>query len=256
MGLSRELLTHANPPPSWAVMCPWVREIRRQNHTTAPIMSRFFLAINSFALCLAAILSLTVQVSAQNPLQARKGRETVELDPPAVMKIAPMVAKPLQRGEEMPFSLTISGAPERINMWSARIDYTSDTLNFKSLYTGGDERQTAVVISDPIPVADGWETRQMSGISLPGWADGEVVRLTFEVREDAPETASIRLFPHPTVEEGLAHDSTARGVTIEYSRELDDSATQDMQVTDVTEDNPAYDLPTPTPRVLFRKDSD
>lgn len=188
-------------------------------------------------------------------LAERTNYRKVALDEPAVMRITPVQDGPLLRGERYQFDIELEGVPEPINMWSCRIEYTSPTLRLETLYAPGKEHENAVVISDPYVLNEGWESRSISGVSLPGWADGKLLTLTFVVPEDAPGRSTIRLDEHPSVPEGLAHDSRQTRMTYDYERVFDSDKTKKMKVEDVSEEHQPYAIPTPAPRVLFSRDS-
>ncbi len=177
--------------------------------------------------------------------------ERVDLSPPARIEIKPM-ADPIPSGRQTDFVIDLSGAPRPVNMWSLRVDYTSPTLTYMGARAEGPDNEVIVAVSDPYQAIPGYESRSLSGVSLPGWMDGPVVRLTFQVPPDAEgRPASVRLADHPHVREKLAHDSPREGKTYEYSRILVDQRSRRLSITAPgPDDTPA---PTPTPRVLFRR---
>lgn len=177
--------------------------------------------------------------------------ERVDLSPPARIEIKP-VAIPIASGRQNDFVIDVSGAPRPINMWSLRVDYTSPTLTYLGARAEGPDNEVIVAVSDPFQAVPGYESRSLSGVSLPGWTDGALVRLTFQVPPGAEgKPASVRLADHPHVREKLAHDSPREGKTYEYSRVLVDQRTRRLAITAPGPD--ATPAPTPTPRVLFRR---
>ncbi len=213
--------------------------------------------ITQFALFtfLLGLLLIPAGLSAQLANSAQDPYEKVELETPAKVSLRRIQEGPLLRGQPIQFAIEFEGAPKPINMWSARIEYTSPSLTFENLYARGKKNEVAVVISDPVVFRDsGLTMRAVSGLSLGGWEDGEVVRLTFNVKEDAPDTASIFLKRHPTVREGLAHDDQKAYKTYDYERELVNVETEKMPVVDVSEEHPPREMPTPEPRQLFKRE--
>lgn len=205
-------------------------------------------------LLFALLLLLVPAFAFPQNLSRSTNYEKVSLEKPARLTLAPAVDGPLLRGQPMQFVISLSGAPKPINMWSARIDYTTGTLTFQSLRTPGKENEVAVVISDPYSLKPGIESRSLAGISLPGWQDAEMVQLMFMVSPDAPAEGTLELQPHPTIREGLAHDSVSEGKTYDFERVLDSARCRAMKVVDVSEEHQPYEFPTNKPRVLFSVD--
>lgn len=151
--------------------------------------------------------------------------ERVPLEKPVALKLVPMDSHPLVRGELMTFRLVLEGAPKPITMFSARIAYTSGTLELENF------RQAPKYIVDVTPaiaLEPGRAAHNIGGISLAGITEGELARLTFRVPKDAPDTIRIEMMDHPLLREGLAHDEGER--LLDFERRLDATATAELKV--------------------------
>lgn len=170
--------------------------------------------------------------------QAPRYRE-VKLEEPAVLRLEPVDDKPLHRGRPMQFRLLLEGAPKPINMFSARIDYTSGTLLFDKV--ARTREGYLINVSDAQQWEDSYESRNIAGVSLLGATEGELARFEFIVPEDAPDRVSIRLSDHPVIPEKLAHDD--QSTTLDFQRTLDFRRTTAMPVITPGKDDPPRVFP-------------
>lgn len=189
------------------------------------------------------VLLLAAFLQPQNASAQASATEMVELDPPAILELVPVFDGPLLRGEEMQFSLRISGAPKPINIWSVRVDYTTETLILHKVLPVGPEGDQAVAVSDPYKMRKGFESRSLAGMSISGRGDGEVARLVFKVKKTAPAQAHMALGNHPVVREKMAHDDKHKRKTYDYKRRLVFDKVKKLPVADVSAEWPPYEFP-------------
>ncbi len=148
--------------------------------------------------------------------------EKVELEKPVQFIIQPLASSTLIPGEEKQFKISFSGAPKPIHMFSSRIEYTSPSLSLSWLKPSVQKVGQSIVISDPYVLEEdsGLICRSISGISLEGWEDGDLLFLGFSVPSLAENEGSMRIAPHPAIREGLAHDSLEEYRTYDYERQF------------------------------------
>lgn len=182
-------------------------------------------------------------------------QEKVELDPPAVVRIVKDADRNLEEDSFMAFSIHVEGLPEVANMWSLQVQFTSPTLQYERTLSREIHGEMLYAIGEPSnSKEEGWAVQNIAGISLPGWPDGELLKLLYRVNGSEGDIANIRLVNHPITPEGLAHESLEKRTIYEYNRVFDFSATTGMKIHPPDPDLPPYTPHVEQPRVIYTRD--